>query len=162
MKALTVCQPYAQLIALGIQMVENRPWPTHYRGPLAIHAGKSPKWRDRDLEFRHGIEPEDMAFGAVVAVVELVCCLRIRDVRRCRVPLGLEWVRRHAFTSGPWCWVLGEEVRRLAAPVPWRGERGLWELPDTALTAEHAEGAENGEAGGRGAVVNDRPLTSDN
>ena len=44
MKALTICQPYPHLIMLGEKPVENRTWATSYRGPLAIHAGKSRQW----------------------------------------------------------------------------------------------------------------------
>jgi hypothetical protein len=40
-KVLTVCQPYAEMIACGHKPVENRVWWTFYRGPLLIHAGKS-------------------------------------------------------------------------------------------------------------------------
>lgn len=38
MKALTVHQPWASLIALGHKRIETRSWSTSYRGPLAIHA----------------------------------------------------------------------------------------------------------------------------
>lgn len=38
---LTVQQPWAELIASGIKLVENRCWSTDYRGPLAIHAAKT-------------------------------------------------------------------------------------------------------------------------
>lgn len=40
MKALTLHQPWASLIALGVKTIETRSWSTKYRGPLAIHAGK--------------------------------------------------------------------------------------------------------------------------
>lgn len=39
-KALTLHQPWASLIALGVKSIETRSWSTSYRGPLAIHAGK--------------------------------------------------------------------------------------------------------------------------
>lgn len=39
MKALTLHQPWASLVALGVKTVETRGWATSYRGPLAIHAG---------------------------------------------------------------------------------------------------------------------------
>lgn len=42
MKTLTLWQPWASLIALGMKRIETRPWTTKYRGPLAIHAGKRP------------------------------------------------------------------------------------------------------------------------
>lgn len=38
MKALSLRQPWASLVALGVKTVETRSWSTSYRGPLAIHA----------------------------------------------------------------------------------------------------------------------------
>ena len=40
MKALTLHQPWATLVAIGAKRVETRSWATKYRGPLAIHAAK--------------------------------------------------------------------------------------------------------------------------
>lgn len=42
-KALTLHQPWASLIALGVKTIETRSWKTDYRGPLVIHAaGRRP------------------------------------------------------------------------------------------------------------------------
>lgn len=38
MKVLTLHQPRASLVALGVKTIETRSWSTKYRGPLAIHA----------------------------------------------------------------------------------------------------------------------------
>ena len=38
MRAVSLWQPWASLIADGRKKVETRHWPMHYRGPLAIHA----------------------------------------------------------------------------------------------------------------------------
>lgn len=38
MKALTIKQPWASLIAHGIKDIENRTWRTHFRGKIYIHA----------------------------------------------------------------------------------------------------------------------------
>jgi activating signal cointegrator 1 len=38
MKVLTLHQPWASLVALGVKTIETRSWSTKYRGPLAIHA----------------------------------------------------------------------------------------------------------------------------
>lgn len=35
MKALTMSQPFASMIANGTKWIENRVWPTSYRGPIA-------------------------------------------------------------------------------------------------------------------------------
>ena len=41
-KALTIRQPWATLIALGIKDVENRTWQSHFRGTFYIHAASAP------------------------------------------------------------------------------------------------------------------------
>lgn len=38
MKALSIKQPWASLIAHGIKDIENRTWKTHFRGRIFIHA----------------------------------------------------------------------------------------------------------------------------
>lgn len=38
MKALSLHQPYASAVAMGVKRIETRSWRTNYRGPLAIHA----------------------------------------------------------------------------------------------------------------------------
>jgi len=42
MKAITLWQPWASLVALGVKTIETRSWATSYRGPIAIHAAKRP------------------------------------------------------------------------------------------------------------------------
>lgn len=51
MKALTLHQPYATAVALGIKTVETRSWPTSHRGTIAIHAGV--QHLPRGVEFGH-------------------------------------------------------------------------------------------------------------
>jgi hypothetical protein len=40
MKALSIRQPWAWLIVNGHKDIENRTWPTNFRGPVLIHAAK--------------------------------------------------------------------------------------------------------------------------
>lgn len=40
MKAITVLQPWAWLLASGKKHCETRSWKTYYRGEILIHAGK--------------------------------------------------------------------------------------------------------------------------
>lgn len=40
MKALTLTQPWATLVAIGAKRYETRSWSTTYRGEIAIHAAK--------------------------------------------------------------------------------------------------------------------------
>lgn len=52
MKALTLHQPWASLIAVGAKRIETRSWSTKYRGPLAIHAGakRPPTYRHSNID----------------------------------------------------------------------------------------------------------------
>lgn len=40
MKAITIKQPFASQIAVGLKEYEFRTWRTSYRGEILIHAGK--------------------------------------------------------------------------------------------------------------------------
>jgi hypothetical protein len=48
-KALTLWQPWASLVALGVKSIETRSWSTSYRGPLAVHAAKRKPEQDLRL-----------------------------------------------------------------------------------------------------------------
>lgn len=40
MKALSIRQPWAWLVAMGLKDIENRTWATKYRGRVLVHAGQ--------------------------------------------------------------------------------------------------------------------------
>jgi hypothetical protein len=145
MKALTICQPYAELIARGDKPIENRTWPTSYRGPLAIHAGKSRAWLgDEDEEAAlYAVDVRRIAFGAVVAVADLVACLPAQyPADTYNWPASWRHLSDHEHANGPWCWVL-ENVRRID-PVFVRGAQGLWELPMALAAVDPHAGVTTG------------------
>jgi activating signal cointegrator 1 len=138
MKALTICQPYAALICLPddddrAKRVENRTWATNYRGPLLIHAGKSKQWLDGS---DYGLTLEQMPFGVICGVANVVECVAVRDFMgpsESAAERRFPWLREHRHTEGPWCWVL-QECRRFETPIPYRGAQGLFDIPiDDAL-----------------------------
>jgi len=152
MKALTVSQPYASLIASGEKWVENRDWFTQYRGPLGVHAGLGTQYMTR-REMRE----QGLPTGAVVATAELVAIVRIRhrvladvigepavscspgDLERLkRACITLADIAAHAHSEGPWGWVLAN-VRALPEPVPAKGAMGLWDWEPQAAPALPAE-----------------------
>ena len=129
-KALTICQPYAELIIRGQKLVENRTWTTGYRGPLLIHAGKSREWlRDSYPDWP---KPDDLVFGAIVGIVDLVACLEYDAINEGSCPEEFMFLREHIHTEGPQCWVLASP-RRLADPIPYRGQQGLFGVPDKIM-----------------------------
>ena len=117
MKALTICQPYAELIMRGVKVIENRSWPTSYRGPLLIHAGKSREWMSPGDETVY----PGMAFGAIVGRVTMTDCRRLEQLP--------DALRDHPHANGPWCFVL-TAVQRFERPTPYRGAQGLWDVDD--------------------------------
>jgi activating signal cointegrator 1 len=137
MIATTIFQPYAHLIRIGEKPLENRRKEWRYRGDMAIHAGKSLEMLDEDDRARY----PDLAFGAIVAVANIVACLpKGRESDRAK------WGRwahlfDHEHAYGPWCLVL-EELRPLKQPVPCRGNQGLWPLPPDVEAAVRAQLAE--------------------
>ena len=125
MKALTIFQPYAELIMRGDKPVENRRWYRHYRGPLLIHAGKSRDWLSTFDPL-----PDRMDFGAIVGVANIIDWLIPRDVR-----MLYPAIADNEHIEGPWCIVL-DSPRRLANPIPYRGQQGLFNVPDAVMKNE--------------------------
>jgi len=132
MKAISILQPWASLVAAGSKRFETRSWATTYRGPLAIHASARLPVESRnlcDIGFwaeAMGIERgawQRLPLGSVVATCRLVECVSTDRVRLSRGDLEAFF---GDFSAGRWAWRL-EDVRRLPMPVPAMGRLGLWE-----------------------------------
>ena len=76
MKAITIKQPYASLIAAGIKKYEFRTWKTKYRGELLIHAGKGVDKKAMEKFKKYNL---DYPSGCIIAKVNLVDCVLIDD-----------------------------------------------------------------------------------
>lgn len=86
MKALSIRQPYAWLIANGIKDIENRDWPTKFRGRVLIHAGVTYPKRDyaddaEDYSDMYGIEypQREQMIGGIVGVATIIDCVTKSD-----------------------------------------------------------------------------------
>jgi activating signal cointegrator 1 len=136
MKALTICQPYAELIMRGQKLVENRKWSTNYRGPLLIHAGKSKSWLvtrpGETFEMEHGISLADMSFGAIIGITRLIDCVplgkQFNQITTRQTIQKYPWLEDHRHAEGPYCWILGT-IKRFRTPIPFRGRQGLFDVP---------------------------------
>lgn len=120
MKALSVRQPWAELIASGRKNVEVRSWHTLHRGPLLVCAGAA--WHRLGVEL-HGRVGER---GVAVCVVDLVdCCALVVD-HAPRACLDVSSYVAH------WAWVLANPRR--VQPLPIRGRLMLFDIDDAAIT----------------------------
>lgn len=131
MKALSLTQPWAQLVALGGKSWETRDWSAAYRGPLFIHASKAyppsarefAQWSPAKEWLRGFGITEVMPTGCIVAMCRLSEVVRTEDVRE---SLGPEELAFGDYGDGRFAWRL-EDVDLVYPVVPCRGALGLWE-----------------------------------
>jgi hypothetical protein len=84
MKAISLHQPHAQAIMLGLKRYETRGWSTNYRGPLAIHAAKKLfDYRHYPLDYYQEVARRfkqanfplyALDYGKILCIVDLVDC----------------------------------------------------------------------------------------
>lgn len=130
MKALSLWQPWASLVVLGIKKVETRSWATDYRGPIIIHSTISVPppaydfWRDsevRGLLRNAGVyDPMTLPMGCYVGVVDLV---GIKTTEKIEVTPQEQ--RLGNYNAGRFAWLL-ENARELNEPIPIQGHQRLW------------------------------------
>lgn len=130
MKAISLWQPWASLVAEGHKTFETRSWSTNYRGPLLICAAK--KW-NRDLQASaealqqiNNIVLPEIPLGKGLAIVDLVDCLFIdptivRSISKKEKSLGDWRIWRYAWKF--------ENIQKIQ-PINVRGQQGLFDAPD--------------------------------
>lgn len=145
-KVLTIHVPFAQLLVMGIKMFETRGWPTDYRGPLVIHAGKTWKpgtvrdW-ERAVAFitRPGVGSRlgDLAkhiaawdvqdtLGKALGIVNVVDCQQMMQAPdEIEDEFGGFGPGRYGFRCATPC--------PFTTPVPLRGMQGLFDYQFPAV-----------------------------
>ena len=136
MKAISLWQPWASAICVGIKCNETRGFYVGHRGPLAIHAAKLRENPDQEtmwgwkasekLRAKYG-KFDNLPFGAFVATCRLTEVLRSDDIDLTELERAWGDYRR-----GRYVWVL-EDIKALPEPIPWRGQQGLFDIPDDLL-----------------------------
>src|SRR5262249_45267103 len=115
--------PWAIFHAEPRKNIENRHWPTSYRGWIAIHQSKKRITKPYYEEFLSTYKDlggnlmkvphrDEFLLGAIVGLVRMVAC-----------------VKRHAspWFQGNWGWVLEDPIV-LPEPIEINGQTGLWGL----------------------------------
>lgn len=117
MKALSIKQPWASLVAAGFKTVEVRTWSTSHRGPLLVCASAG------DLDLGEGrIAPG----GKALAVVNLVDVrpMAEADIEKAHLGKLHKKDRENALRSLAWIFTDAQEI----IPVPVKGKQGLFNL----------------------------------
>jgi len=130
MKAISLSEPMAWAVFNG-KPIENRTWPTSYRGRIIIHAALS--WNDKhyrwlvDNDNRLGIRvplKHDFFygnligyFGALIGEVDIVDCVDHHD---------------SLWFFGPYGFVLAN-AQAYDKPIPYKGQRKIFNVPDEVV-----------------------------
>lgn len=103
-KAISLKQPFANLVASGAKTIETRKWSTNYRGDLVVCSSQNPK-----------IEP----YGKALCVVELydIKPMEKKHEKKARIKV---YPKAHA-------WFL-RNLRPITPPVPIKGSLGIFNL----------------------------------
>ncbi len=153
MKAITLTQPWATLVAIGAKQVETRSWTTQYRGPLAIHAAKGfPKSAKRlvtdDWAFFSALNPQyvqadwvggkrvvppnagrivvaGLPVGYIVAICKLIDMIPTEVFNAFPGSISAQERAFGDYSPGRFAWVL-EDIEELVPPVEAKGALGLW------------------------------------
>ena len=125
MKAISLWQPFASAIALGLKRFETRHWETKYRGEIVIHAAK--KWTPelRVIAERGGLGSFELPRGQVVAIVNICAIFRTEGIRHVIDPIETLY---GDYSDNRFAWSLCD-IRSIK-PFPFKGGQGMFNIPD--------------------------------
>jgi hypothetical protein len=155
MKALSLLQPWASLIAFGEKKIETRSWKTSYRGELYIHSSAKFPLDCRDIcrsyPFWQALEKRqinigttsrgltiDLPTGVIIAKCNLIDCKRIISFENKHTFGGVATLEDGSevradetfygdYTPGRYAWIL-EDIEKLQNPIPAKGKLSIWEF----------------------------------
>jgi hypothetical protein len=125
MKALSIKQPWAELIATSVKDIENRTWRASYRGMFYIHASQKSAGTFTDLlsDLQQDVCPLGVCsniicgainYGAIIGHVTLVDCVKYHPSL---------WAEK-----GVWNWVLENPVKYEKPIVNVKGALSFWDF----------------------------------
>ena len=134
MKAITLYQPWASLIAMGEKRIETRSWKRDsvLGSAIAIHAGIrfAPEQRAlcrtdpfRSALKRHGLDEASLPLGAIVALARIVAFHPASEIAP---RVGADERAFGDYGPGRWGWELAE-IEPVTPQIRVRGWQGVWE-----------------------------------
>ena len=133
LKTLSLLQPWASLVVMGLKKIETRSWQTAHRGTLLIHAslGRKGKVLCADPPFSKYVPHFDaLPFGAIIGQVQLDEIIPVEQLYYSDAKLNVLTLEEKAFgdyTKGRYAWMLSEPLL-FEKPIPVKGGLSLWEF----------------------------------
>jgi activating signal cointegrator 1 len=150
MKAISLLQPWAQLVAIGAKRIETRSWNTFYKGPVLIHASQKFTKEQDEFSFQLSWQLNDHTIyhchrAAIIGKVDLVGTISFDKYRHDIENHGAVKFANDVFFfseqelafgdfgPGRYGFLLQNPVL-FKEPIPAKGSLGLWEFPDNLLS----------------------------
>ena len=133
-RALSIQQPWIDLILRGVKTIEVRNWRMEVRGPILLHASAAVDWRAIEL-FGYS-RPRELPRGKLVGYAE------IGETFEFERSWWLSTADRHLVLRPLGQGNYGsyiENVHAFARPVPCRGRLLLFPIPENAVPQTRAE-----------------------
>ena len=121
MKALSLKQPFAELILQGKKKIELRKWNTKFRGQFLIHASKT---LDKEAMQKFGFE--ELPTGAIVGKANLINVKKYANKKEHQKDKDLHLASNY---WGNYGFIL-ENVEIINPTIPAKGKLGFWEHPE--------------------------------
>lgn len=122
MKALTIKNPWAELIINEYKIYEFRSWKTNYRGKILIHAGKTIE--KKELE-KFEIYNLHYTSGAIIGEAEITDCIKVDEKFYQKINQENNLVYNLKNYENLYAWKL-ENIKKYKKPIPIKGKLGLW------------------------------------
>jgi activating signal cointegrator 1 len=133
MKVLSLLQPWATLVVMGVKKIETRSWSSSHRGDLLIHAslGKKAGLIVKDDPFKKYIPDfNELPFGAIIGKViveDIIPVDRLMLSDSMINKLSLEERAFGDYSKGRYAWILSEP-EQFEKPISIKGSLGLWDF----------------------------------
>lgn len=155
MMAISLFEPWASLMVLGVKVIETRSWPTSHRGTLLVHAGNNATHAQIEIchekPFKSALRAagimrwQDFRLGCVLGSVSLLDCRPIVDsveqIGDLKGPdhlgqpmLPPEEPQRSfgRYEFGRYAWIC-DSANRFNQPIPYKGRQRIFNIPSQAL-----------------------------
>jgi hypothetical protein len=128
MKALSIKQPWADLIVSGHKDIENRTWRTNFRGRVYVHASQKydhrhrdmsslftfPQWDSLTTELQYELCSLSWQKSAIIGEVDIIDCVQNHPSI---------WAE-----TAVWNWILSNPVKYDAPTLNVKGGLSFWQF----------------------------------
>lgn len=154
MKTISIQQPWAQLICEGVKDIENRTWPTKFRGRVLIHVGVKIDENAIDSIGRingeiarktwFDVNDKKFSLGAIIGSVEIVGCVFNNSSTWAEKTQGVIDLYTKEFIpkinpKPVYNWVLANPIL-FEIPISAKGKLSFWDYPNILAESEEEGG----------------------